>query len=70
MTGVQTCALPIYLNILAVRANLERFDAAEFIRLDEKDKPINCGATLYLGKPDKGKDGKLELEYYNKKYYR
>ncbi|KKU67904.1 MAG: Phosphoglycerate/bisphosphoglycerate mutase [Parcubacteria group bacterium GW2011_GWA2_47_16] len=68
--GKRVLVVTHHLNILAVRANLERFDATEFIRLDEKDKPINCGVTLYLGKPDKGKDGKLELEFYNKRYYR
>lgn len=58
-----------HLNILATRANLERLNAEEFIELDEKQKPVNCGVTLYKGNPNLGKDGKLELVFYNKKYY-
>jgi broad specificity phosphatase PhoE len=58
-----------HLNILAARANLERLGADEFIRLDEEEKPINCGVTLYTGNAEKGKDGRLELAYYNRKYY-
>ena len=68
--GKHVLVVTHHLNILAVRANLERFGAAEFIRLDEKEKPINCGVTVYLGDPNKGKNGRLELEYYNRKYYR
>jgi broad specificity phosphatase PhoE len=58
-----------HLNILAMRANLERWSAAKFIETDKNDKPINCGVTMYRGDPEKGKDGHLELEYYNNKYY-
>ncbi len=58
-----------HLTILALRANFERMGEKEFIHLDEHEKPINCGVTLYRGNPAKGKDGKLELDYYNKKYY-
>lgn len=58
-----------HLNILATRANFERFGEARFIHLDENEKPINCGVTLYRGYPDEGKDGHLKLEYYNKKLY-
>lgn len=58
-----------HLNILAMRANLERLSAEEFIRLDQEEKPINCGVTLYRGHWDKGANGRLELEYYNRKYY-
>ncbi len=58
-----------HLNILAVRANLERMNAAQFIHLDENDKPLNSGVTLYHGNPEKGSQGKLELTFYNKKYY-
>jgi len=62
-------AITHHLNILAMRANFERLGAEEFIRLDEKEKPINCGVTLYAGNPALGKDGRLELEFYNRKYY-
>ena len=58
-----------HLNILAFRANLERLDAEEFVRLDKEEKPINCGVTLYRGQPELGQDGRLVLEFYNKKYY-
>jgi broad specificity phosphatase PhoE len=58
-----------HLNILATRANFERLGAEEFIQLDENEKPINCGVTLYKGNPNLGKDGKLELVFYNKKYH-
>ena len=56
-------------SILSIRANLERLNKRQFIRLDERDKPINCGVTRYLGYPNEGKDGKLRLEFYNKKFY-
>lgn len=62
-------AITHHLNILALRANLERLDADEFIRLDEKEKPINCGVTVYSGNPRLGKNGKLILESYNTKHY-
>ena len=58
-----------HLNILATRANLERFGAEDFIKIDKTDKPINCGVTLYKCNKNKGKEGHLELEYYNKKLY-
>lgn len=58
-----------HLNILATRANLERLNAEEFIRLDNEEKPVNCGVTLYRGNPHKGQNGKLELVFYNKKFY-
>ncbi len=62
-------AVTHHLNILSVRANLERWDAEKFIDVDENNKPINCGVTVYRGNPDKGKDGRFELEYYNHKFY-
>jgi broad specificity phosphatase PhoE len=54
-----------HLNILGIRANLERWDADQFIMVDEEDKPINCGVTAYRGDPTKGHDGHFKLEYYN-----
>ncbi len=59
-----------HLSILAFRAHLERLDSEEFIRLDKKEKPINCGITLYRGDPHVGKDGRLILDFYNKKFYK
>ncbi|MCX6741540.1 MAG: histidine phosphatase family protein [Candidatus Parcubacteria bacterium] len=58
-----------HLNILALRANLDRLREKEFIRLDKEEKPLNCGVTVYRGHPDLGQDGRLVLEFYNKKYY-
>jgi len=60
-----------HLTILGMRANLERFDADEFLRIDKEEKPINCGVTIYKGNPKLGKDGqgKLELLAYNSKLY-
>ena len=58
-----------HLTILSWRANLERLSSAEFIRLDENEKPVNCGITHYLGNPAVGKDGRLELKFYNTKLY-
>ena len=67
--GKKVLAVTHHLNILALRANLERLNEEEFLRIDEEEKPINCGVTLYVGHPDLGDDGKLELSYYNKKMY-
>lgn len=58
-----------HLTKLSLRANLERFGAEEFLRLDEEEKPVNCGATIYRGNPKQGRDGKLVLDVYNQKLY-
>lgn len=58
-----------HLNILAIRANLERFGEKRFIELDEKEKPINCGVTTYRGYPNEGQNGRLRLESYNRNLY-
>ncbi len=63
-------AVTHHLNILGIRANLERWDADDFIGVDEHDKPINCGVTAYKGDPTKGKDGRFGLEYYNHRLYK
>jgi broad specificity phosphatase PhoE len=62
-------AVTHHLTILSLRANLERLNAKEFLRLDEEEKPINCGVTIYKGDEEKGTDGKLILEVYNVKLY-
>lgn len=56
-------------TILSIRANLERLDANEFMRIDKKEKHINCGVTHYKGNPNAGKNGKLKLDFYNKRFY-
>jgi broad specificity phosphatase PhoE len=58
-----------HLSILALRANLERLNADQFIELDRNHKPINCGATIYRGEPGLGSDGRLVLDKYNQKLY-
>lgn len=58
-----------HLTILSIRANFERLSPEEFVRLDEEEKPVNCGVTYYLGDPSLGSDGKLVLDCYNKKLY-
>lgn len=58
-----------HLTILCIRAILERMSPEEFIHLDEKQKPVNCGVTIYRGNPDAGRDGHLELEEYNTRHY-
>jgi broad specificity phosphatase PhoE len=68
-SGYRVLAVTHHLSILSVRANLERLDAQEFVRLDQEEKPINLGVTLYSGHADKGKDGKLVLDYYNKQLH-
>lgn len=69
--GQKVMVVTHHINILAIRANLERMNHQEFLslRADKKSKPVNCGVTLYRGKPELGKDGKLVLDFYNKKYY-
>jgi len=58
-----------HLTILSIRANLERLSPAQFIHLDKHEKPLNCGTTLYEGKPKRGKDGQLLLQAYNRCYF-
>jgi broad specificity phosphatase PhoE len=58
-----------HLTILSIRANLERLTPDEFIRLDQEEKPVNCGVTVYTGNSTVGKDGKLILDRYNQKLY-
>lgn len=55
-----------HLALLAFMANLERWDDAEFERVNEEEKPINCGVTTYIGDPDLGKNGKFKLTCYNR----
>ena len=68
--GKKVMAVTHHLNILATRANHERLGEKEFIHIDEHDKPINCGVTLYRCDPNQGQNGRLVLEYYNRKLYR
>jgi broad specificity phosphatase PhoE len=58
-----------HLTLLSLRANLERWDREQFMKVDYEDFPINCGVTVYKGNPQKGQSGRLELESYNQKLY-
>ncbi len=68
-SGQRVLMVTHHLTILSIRATLERLTPEEFIQLDKKDKPVNCGVTEYVGTPDEGKDGKLVLKTYNQKLY-
>jgi len=57
-----------HLTILEARVKMERLSPEEFIRLDEEEKPVNCGVTRYACNPELGKDGKMELEFYNRSF--
>lgn len=67
--GEKVMAVTHHLTTLLLRMNLERLSVAKFIDLDEHDKPINCGVTIYRGHPDLGKEGRLILERYNQLLY-
>ncbi|MCA9389991.1 histidine phosphatase family protein [candidate division WWE3 bacterium] len=58
-----------HLTLLCLRSNLERWDVETFLSVDEKEKPINCGVTVYKGNSKLGANGRLELESYNQQYY-
>lgn len=62
-------AVTHHITLLATRANLERLSAQEYQHLDEHEKPVNCGVTVYKGIPDLGRDGRFQLSMYNQKLY-
>lgn len=64
-------AVTHHVTILATRANLERLDWEEYLRLDEEEKPINCGVTTYRGIPGVGRhrEGKIKLVSYNERLF-
>jgi len=68
-SGLNVLMVTHHLTILSVRANLERLSSEDFIRLDEEEKPRNCGVTIYRGNPERGANGKLELELYNRCFW-
>jgi broad specificity phosphatase PhoE len=67
--GKKVLVISHHLTLLSFRANLERWGRDKFIDADKNEKPINCGMTIYRGKPELGHNGKLILESYNQKYY-
>lgn len=58
-----------HLTLLSIRSTLERLSPEQFMDLDNNEKPINCGVTLYLGDPKLGSGGKLLLAMYNRRLY-
>jgi broad specificity phosphatase PhoE len=58
-----------HVTILSFRADQERLSPDAFRDLDDNQKPINCGVTVYRGNPRAGKNGRLELVHYNKRLY-
>ncbi len=58
-----------HLTLLSLRANLERWDKDEFIRVDRTETPINCGMTIYQGDPAQGSDGRFIMKEYNTQLY-
>lgn len=67
-SGKKVLLVTHHLTILAMRSLLDRFGEEEFHRLDQKEKPINSGVTIYKGDPTLSTKGKLVLNVYNKKY--
>lgn len=68
-SGKRILVVTHHLTILSMRANFERLTPEDFNRIDEHEKPINAGVTIYRCNPDIGKQGKLELAVYNEKWY-
>jgi broad specificity phosphatase PhoE len=67
--GANVLVVTHHLTILSIRANYERLTPEQFLELDEKQKPRNCGVTTYLGDPNQGSDGKLVLTDYNRCFW-
>ncbi len=63
-------AVKHHLGILSLRANLERLGANDFLRMNEFEKPINAGITIYRGDKNQGRNGRLVLDIYNLKLYK
>jgi len=68
-SGKRVMAITHHLTILATRANLERLGPEGFMHLDEHEAPVNCGVTRYIGRPELGHDGRLEMNEYNRQHY-
>jgi broad specificity phosphatase PhoE len=67
--GQRVMLVTHHLTILSIRAILERLSPEEFIRLDEEEKPVNCGVTIYRGEATLGRNGRLMLYEYNTRLY-
>ncbi|HWP61300.1 MAG TPA: histidine phosphatase family protein [Candidatus Paceibacterota bacterium] len=67
--GQRVLMVTHHLTILSWRANFERLSDKQFVTLDKTEKPENCSLTQYVGNPNAGNNGKLELNFYNKILY-
>src|SRR3546814_1146536 len=77
VTGVQTCALPIYyagrrvmifthqVVVLCLRYIIEEMDEAQILAIDRAGDVANCAITDYRYDPRAGKSGGLVLQRYN-----
>lgn len=68
-SGWRVLMVTHHLTILSIRGIMERLTPEEFQRLDEHDKPVNCGVTTYHGEASLGRDGRLMLKDYNRRFY-
>lgn len=68
-SGADVLAITHHLTILSTRANHERLTPEQFTHLDEHEKPVNCGVTIYKGNPKLGTKGRLMLIDYNKQLW-
>jgi broad specificity phosphatase PhoE len=69
--GMNVLIITHHIFLLALRTNFERLSPEQYIALDESQKPVNCGVTVYKCNPKLGKrgQGKLELALYNERLY-
>lgn len=67
--GQDVLVISHHLYLLSAMANHLRWDAKRFLWYDTYRKPINSGVTMFKANPNKGKQGRLELEAYNQKLY-
>lgn len=69
--GENVLVVAHHLVIIAYRMILEGFDPTEFMRIDEEEKPVNCGITTFTAQavetdPERSH---LVLDSYNSCYY-
>ena len=64
--GLKILWISHHLTKLTVRANLEGLTPAELVRIDQQERPINCGVTIYRGV---AATNELVLSEYNRKLY-
>lgn len=56
-------------TILGARHQLERWESEDFIAEEKARELINCGVTRYVGDSSLGENGRLVLQYYNRKLH-